>query len=154
MSPSAKVFYYAQVEEAVTTSALLRLPPQMPRAEKRQRVADVIQQLVSFLFDARLSLLWMGLEDWGSLVFIIEQGLFQDLWNTHEDMLIISDAITLDTIPFCFPFYIALKLCIINIGVRVADITNKNLTSPKGWKGMFNSAQSHVNGIMVKKVLK
>ena len=35
-----------QVKEAVTTSALLKLPQNMPRAEKNARVLAVIQQLV------------------------------------------------------------------------------------------------------------
>lgn len=35
------------MKEAITTSALLRLPQQMSRKEKKQRVLDVIQQLVS-----------------------------------------------------------------------------------------------------------
>ena len=38
-----------QVKEAITTSALLRLPPEMSRKEKKQRVLDVLQQLVRCL---------------------------------------------------------------------------------------------------------
>ena len=34
------------MKEAITTSALLRLPPEMSRKEKKQRVLDVLQQLV------------------------------------------------------------------------------------------------------------
>lgn len=36
----------AQVKEAIVTSALLKLPQKMPRAEKMQRVEEILTELV------------------------------------------------------------------------------------------------------------
>ena len=49
-----KVLACAQVEEAITTSALLRLPQRMSRREKKQRVQDVIKQLVCLSVPSRM----------------------------------------------------------------------------------------------------
>jgi hypothetical protein len=48
-----------QVKEAVETSALLRLPRSMPRAEKDQRVAVILKQFVSPLPQESIPL-WKG----------------------------------------------------------------------------------------------
>jgi len=52
----------AQVKEAIVTSALLKLPQQMPRHEKMQRVEEILTELVRRAAPARAGCAHAGAE--------------------------------------------------------------------------------------------